>query len=139
MTSPETAPFRHDDKVRDYELDMQGVVNNSTYFQYCEHARHEFLLSKGVDFAALARQKINLVVTEAHGKFKAPLTSGDRYWIEIRLVRQGRLRFIFLQNIHRASDEKLVFEGRITGTALNERGRPFFPESLEAFIGEEQV
>lgn len=134
MTAPESTPFRIEDKVRDYELDMQGVVNNSTYFQYCEHARHEFLLSKGVDFAALARENINLVVTEAHGKFKAPLTSGDRYRIDVRLERQGQLRFVFLQKIHRLSDEKLVFEGRITGTALNERGRPFFPESLEALL-----
>ena len=39
--------------VRDYECDMQGVVNNAVYQNYLEHARHEFLKTKGLDFAAL--------------------------------------------------------------------------------------
>ncbi len=42
-------------KVRDYECDLQGIVNNANYQHYLEHTRHEFLLSAGVSFAATAR------------------------------------------------------------------------------------
>ncbi len=35
--------FCLDFKVRDYECDMEGIVNNATYMNYLEHARHEFL------------------------------------------------------------------------------------------------
>tara|TARA_B100000809_G_scaffold226450_1_gene238105 strand:- start:530 stop:823 length:294 start_codon:yes stop_codon:yes gene_type:complete len=49
-------------KVRDYDLGIQGVTNNAAYLNYCEHIRHEFLLHKGIDFAASARQNINLMV-----------------------------------------------------------------------------
>ena len=40
-------------KVRDYECDLQGIVNNANYQHYLEHTRHEFLSSVGVSFAAL--------------------------------------------------------------------------------------
>ncbi|MCP4188209.1 MAG: acyl-CoA thioesterase, partial [Gammaproteobacteria bacterium] len=40
-------------KVRDYECDMQAVVNNGVYQNYLEHARHDFLHSKGINFAEL--------------------------------------------------------------------------------------
>ena len=40
-------------KVRDYECDLQGIVNNANYQHYLEHTRHEFLTSVGVSFARL--------------------------------------------------------------------------------------
>ena len=43
-------------KVRDYECDLQGIVNNANYQHYLEHTRHEFLLSAGASFAALHEQ-----------------------------------------------------------------------------------
>mgnify|MGYP000076768217 len=43
-------------KVRDYECDLQGIVNNANYQHYLEHTRHEFLLSAGVSFAGLHEQ-----------------------------------------------------------------------------------
>jgi len=40
-------------RVRDYECDLQGIVNNAVYQNYLEHARHEFLHEVGIDFAQL--------------------------------------------------------------------------------------
>ena len=40
-------------KVRDYECDLQGIVNNANYQHYLEHTRHEFLTSVGISFARL--------------------------------------------------------------------------------------
>ena len=42
--------FELEMKVRDYECDMQGIVNNANYQHYLEHARHEFLQSTGTAF-----------------------------------------------------------------------------------------
>lgn len=122
--------FRLDLQVRDYECDMQGVVNNAVYQNYLEHARHEFIKRLGLDFAELARQNINLVVVRAELDYRSSLRSGDGFWIGTRLERVSPLRFAFLQDIFRSADDALILQGRVIGTALNERGRPRMPAQI---------
>ncbi|RYY76632.1 MAG: acyl-CoA thioesterase [Gammaproteobacteria bacterium] len=125
------ANFSVDFKVRDYECDMQGLVNNSVYQNYLEHTRHEFLLSKGIDFAELARNKINLVVLRAELDYKASLVSGDEFFVDVAPSKSSRVRFDFLQNIYRKKDNKLMLAAKITWTSLNEKGRPFAPDFID--------
>ena len=66
-------------KVRDYECDLQGIVNNANYQHYLEHTRHEFLLSTGVSFAGLHEQGVDPVVARINMAFKTPLKSGDEF------------------------------------------------------------
>ena len=117
-------------KVRDYECDMQGVVNNGVYQNYLEHARHEFLQSHGINFAEVTAAGINLVVTRAELDYKNSLVSNDLFVVR-SLVRQvSRVRFEFQQDVFRLPDETLMLAARITGTSLNRQGRPFVPEIL---------
>lgn len=128
--SEDSYQYRLNFKVRDYECDMQGVVNNSVYQQYLEHARHEFLLEKGIDFSELTKNNINLVVVRAELDYKFPLRSGDSFWVCLNAKQVSKVRFEFLQDIYRAEDDRLILKGKITGTALNERGRPSIPEGI---------
>ena len=45
-------------KVRDYECDLQGIVNNANYQHYLEHTRHEFLTSVGALQRFMSRESI---------------------------------------------------------------------------------
>ena len=123
--------FKLDLKVRDYECDMQGIVNNAVYQNYLEHCRHEFLLAAGIDFNRLTREEIFLVVVRAELDYKTPLRGGDAFWIGLNLERISPLRFVFLQDIFRAPDQRLVLSARTTGTAMNAKGRPALPAELE--------
>jgi acyl-CoA thioester hydrolase len=116
--------------VRDYECDLQGVVNNAVYQNYLEHARHEYLKSHKVDFAALAKNGINLVVIRAELDYKGSLTSGDSFIVRTRFARKSRLKFLFIQEIHRQGDERTLLSAEITGTAVNTEGKPFIPNEL---------
>jgi len=121
--------FTCDFKVRDYECDLQGVVNNSVYQNYLEHARHEFLLAKGVDFALLTAQGIHLVVVRAELDYKKSLRPSDLFTVNVRCEMEGRIRIVFLQDIVK-QDGTLILSAKIIGTALDLRGRPKIPEGL---------
>lgn len=123
-------PFIEKIAVRDYECDIQGIVNNSVYQNYCEHARHEFLKTVGIDFAKFALEGINFVVIRAELDYKFPLSSGDVGLISVKMVRESKIKIAFYQDIHRESDGKLCLQAKILATALNEKGRPKLPQEL---------
>lgn len=120
--------------VRDYECDMQGVVNNAVYQNYLEHARHEYLKSIGIDFADLTAQGINLVVTRAEIDYRMSLKSGDRFVVEVSPERLSPLRIGFRQRILRLPDCTTAVQALIIGTALSATGRPRIPAELDALL-----
>lgn len=124
-------PFELKLEVRDYECDMDHVVNNAVYLNYLEHARHGLLATKGIRFGDLTKRGISLVVTRIEIDYKGSLRSGDSFLLRTRLQRCGRIRFLFTQTIHRLPDSRLMLSAIVTGTALNARGRPEIPPELE--------
>ena len=63
--------FKLTDKVRDYECDLQGVVNNSNYQHYMEHARHEFLESVGENFGAMHEALLPVSISSSSTPYEA--------------------------------------------------------------------
>lgn len=112
--------------VRDYECDLQGIVNNANYQHYLEHTRHEFLVSKGISFSDLHEQGLDLIVTRVEIDYKLPLRSRDRFLVKLNIRREGNVRLIFEQEIIRLPDEKLVVKAEVTGIA-SRNGRPVSP------------
>ncbi len=126
--------FKLELEVRDYECDVEGIVNNAVYLNYLEHARHIFLKQRGFDFVEYAKRGINLVVTRLEIDYLYPLRSSDKFYVGSKLERVSRLRFGFLQDIYRLPDDKPILKAKIIGTSLNEVGKPFLPEELEKLI-----
>ncbi|BBP42538.1 acyl-CoA thioesterase [Thiosulfativibrio zosterae] len=114
--------YRLDMRVRDYECDLQGVVNNSVYQNYLEHARHEFLLENQVDFAGLAAQGIDLMVARVEVDYKSSLRPHDDFYVTVAVEAEGRVKAIFVQHIYK-SDGTLVVSARTTGVTVK-AGRP---------------
>ena len=118
----ESPLFSWESEVRDYECDLQGIVNNAVYQNYLEHARHRFLKANGIDFAEVTARGIYLIVTRIELDYKYPLRSGDRFRVNLRLERLTRIRFAFLQEIVRLGDgEKLAVRAKVTTAAMNEQ------------------
>lgn len=104
-------------KVRDYECDIQGIVNNSVYQNYLEHTRHEFLESQNVSFADLHNKGVDAVVARLEMAFKTPLKPGDWFVSKLFVVKDG-FKYVFHQTIHRKSDNKLVIRAKVETVVL---------------------
>ncbi len=115
--------------VRDYECDLQGVVNNSVYMNYLEHTRHEFLKQMDGNFADLAKQNILPMVYKAELEYKNSLKSSDQFTVKVKVGKEGHLKAIFQQDIFRKIDNKLMLKGKITAIVL-ENGKPIKPDIL---------
>ncbi len=121
-------------KVRDYECDIQGIVNNSCYQNYLEHTRHEFLLANNVSFAKLHNKGIDAVVSNIEIHYKSPLKPGDTFISKLYVSKEGA-RYFFHQQINRIGDNKLIVKAKV-GTVVIVNGKltaslPEFDELIE--------
>lgn len=105
--------YELDFKVRDYECDLQGIVNNAVYQNYLEHTRHEFLLNSHVSFSELHEQGIDAVVARIEIAYKNPLRSRDEFVCKLNVKKEG-VRYIFHQAIYRRPDNKLCVTAKVT-------------------------
>lgn len=104
-------------EVRDYECDIEGIVNNANYVHYCEHTRHLFLQQCGLSFAELHAKGVDAVVARMQLQYKVPLRPDDVVVSRLWLEKQG-IKYIFHQDLFRAKDETLCFRGDITLVSL---------------------
>jgi acyl-CoA thioester hydrolase len=106
-------------EVRDYECDMQGIVNNSVYQHYYEHARHKFLLANNVDFKELTDRGIHLVLIRSEIDYLYSLTSQNQFSVTVAYNRVSRLKCVFEQEI--ILSDKLVSRAKFYGVALDNK------------------
>ncbi|MGL5785296.1 MAG: acyl-CoA thioesterase [Bacteroidales bacterium] len=123
-------------KVRDYECDMQGIVNNAVYQNYFEHTRHEFLAEQNISFAGLHQKGIDPVVARISIDFKNSLRSGDEFVSKLYMEKDG-IKFVFHQAIYRKTDNKLCVKAKVD-TVCTVNGRltkgEIFDEIFRKFI-----
>lgn len=115
-------------RVRDYELDSEGIVNNANYLHYLEVARHDFCEQAGMSFKQMSAQGLIPVLSRVEIDYKTPLRSGDtmecRLWVEMRGPR-----FVFHQDIISVDSQALAVSAVVSVVCLKDgrlsRGEEF--------------
>lgn len=108
-------------RVRDYEVDSQGIVNNAVYLHYLEHTRHEFCRNAGMTFRQLQEDGVDPVLRRVEIDYLTPLRLGEEFMSRLTLARHGA-RFVFHQEIYRLPDMAPVVKADATIVCL-EGGR----------------
>ena len=98
--------------VRDYECDIEGIVNNANYLHYCEHTRHLFLKQCGLSFAEMHEKGVDAVVARMSMQFKTPLRPDDTFVSRLGLTKEG-IKYVFHHDLYREADEKLCFRANV--------------------------
>ena len=81
-------------RVRSYELDSFGHVNNAIYLQYLEYARSEYLLQVGITFDDFQRWNAIPYVVHAEVDYKASSRYNDELEITGWVSHWGKSSFV---------------------------------------------
>lgn len=104
-------------QVRDYECDLEGIVNNANYLHYLEHTRHQFMLRDGISFVNLHDKGIDVVVARITINYKTPLRSDDEFLSCLNMSKDG-IKYVFQQDIFRKSDNKVVVKAKVEAVCI---------------------
>jgi acyl-CoA thioester hydrolase len=98
------APFAHTLRVRYGECDAQGVVFNAHYLAYFDVSITELWRAAFGSYAAMVDRGVDIVVGEAHLRFRAPARFDQELTLEVVIARLGRTSIL--------SHHTILHEGR---------------------------
>ena len=108
-------------KVRDYEVDGEGIVNNANYLHYLEHTRHEFCEMAGLSFKQMHEEGLDPVVVHVDIRYMRSFVMGDTVVSKLAISRRGPV-FVFHQDLFRESDGAQMARAIVESTSF-ENGR----------------
>jgi len=122
-------------KVRTYECDSYGHVNNAVYLNYLEYGRVELLGERGLPLEKIKKKGVLIVIRRIEIDYKAAAREGDELVVRTYLKGHTKMKGIFCQEILKKSDHTVVAKADVTWvfTDLNGRLVPipeFFRDAL---------
>ena len=109
-------------KVRSYECDSYGHVNNANYLHYLEYARYEFLKDAGFDYTAMIGAGYGIYVARIEIDYRKPAVTDDELCIKSWPLKKGAVSGIIAQQIYRGPE--LLVDAKVTWAFVDSKGMP---------------
>jgi acyl-CoA thioester hydrolase len=111
-------------RVKSYELDSFGHVNNAVYLNLFEGARNEYMLQRGLSFSDFSTWKAHPIVAEAWVRFRRPAFVDDVLIIHGSVENASAVSFTILYRIERESDGQCLSDGSTRMAFVDSSGKP---------------
>jgi acyl-CoA thioester hydrolase len=109
-------------RVRTYECDSYGHVNNAIYLNYLEYARYEVLRDIGFNYEKAVEAGYGIYIARVEIDYKKPALMDELLTIKTRPIKKGAVSGIFSQEIYR--DEDLLAAAKVTWAFVDSKGTP---------------
>jgi acyl-CoA thioester hydrolase len=119
------------------DTDQMGVVYHANYLRYFEHARCEYIRSRGRPYKDIERDGGRLPVVEARAHYHSPARYDDLLVIRTFVQRLRRVSMAFGYEVRRDGEEEVLCSGHTVHAFVNAEGRPIrFPPDLVQLLQE---
>jgi acyl-CoA thioester hydrolase len=98
----EAFPFRHRQRVRFGETDMQNVVYYANYLLYAEVGRFAYMRQMGLEYSDLVAKGLDFTIGEASVRYRAPLRFDEEFDIKVRVGEIRHSSWAFEYAVDRA-------------------------------------
>ena len=109
-------------RVRPYECDTNGHVNNANYLNYLEYGRFEHMRAIGIDYQELRKAGYGVFVARIEIDYKKPAVFDDELIVKTCPIKKGAVSGIVTQEIMRG--EELIVSAKVTWAFVDSRGIP---------------
>jgi len=109
-------------RVRTYECDSYGHVNNANYLNYLEYARYEYLRDIGFDFQKSMQDGYGLYIARIEIDYKMPALPDNTLLIKTKPLKMGAVSGTLAQQIWREND--LLIEAKVSWAFVDSNGKP---------------
>lgn len=109
-------------KVRTYECDSYGHVNNAVYLNYLEFGRMDYLQQIGFDYNGIVKAGYYLYVTHVDIYYKSSAFFNDDLTVESEAVKFGAVSGTIHQRIIK-KDGTVCAEADVTWASVTTEGK----------------
>ncbi|GHU44445.1 thioesterase [Spirochaetia bacterium] len=109
-------------RVRTYECDSYGHVNNANYLNFLEVGRFEYLRQVGFDYKELLVDGYGIFVARIEIDYKRPAVADDEIVITTWPIKKGAVSVAVGQRITRGSD--IIVEAKVNCALVDAKGTP---------------
>ncbi len=119
----------HHFRMRTYyaDTDAAGAIFHTRYLEFCERARWELFVDRGVDLRDFTRQGNHFAITRVAANFHQLGRLGEELQIETDLLSCRRASLTFKQSIYGIrpeEDKRLLCEAEFKIAYLNDKLKP---------------